>query len=282
MLAAAWGQVMASKANITLNLETTAGTSENLKLIAAGEANFGLGMVPDTIDAISGLDDFKGKPAGNIRGVAVGLINIFHFVTLDGNGIERLADLKGKNVSVGPSGHPYFGPKVIKAVTGYEGGKDYHPQWMSHDQACEALQNGDIDAIIANSAIPTSAYSALDATVEKTRFLGVNAEDREKVFKGLPGYFITITVPKTAGYTHIKEDFETLGARVMMFTHEDVSEEVIYRLTKFIVENSEESAKIYKPAADFGLDTQKASIPDLKVPLHPGAIKYYKEIGILE
>lgn len=282
MLAAAWSQTFMENSNISINLETTAGSSENLKLVTSGEADFGLASVMDTKEAIGGLYAFEGEPADNIRAVALGQINTFHFVTLDDNGITCLADLKGKNVSVGPTGAPYFGPNVIEAATGYVAGTDYNPQWMSHDAACEALQNGDIDAIISHTAIPTSAYSSLDATVDGVKFLGVEGEELKKVLTAYPGTWIEITVPSDCGYTSIKEDFQTLGAPMMMFTNADVPEETIYRLTKALFENKDASTAIYSVCEEYNLEKQKEQLGNIGIEIHPGALRYYREVGIMD
>jgi len=280
MLAAAWSQTF-TNSNVTLNLETTAGSSENLKLVSAGEADFGLASAMDTNEAIQGIYGFEGNPVSNINIVAVGQVNTFHFVTLEGSGINCLADLKGKNVSVGPTGAPYFGPNVIEAATGYVAGEDYNPQWMSHDAACEALQNGDIDAIIAHTAIPTSAYSSLDATVDGVRFLGVQGEERDKVLEKYPANWIKLTVSKDCGYSSIKEDFETLGAPMIMFTSAEEDEESIYRLTKALFENLEASIEIYPVCGEYTLEKQAEQLEGFGFTIHPGALRYYKEVGIM-
>lgn len=99
-----------------------------------------MGMCDDIITAYSGERDYEGNAASNLRVLMSGQTNTFHIIVRADSDIHSLTDIKGKRVSLGPSGAPYFGPDMIEATTGYVNGQDYTGQYLGHDQAAEALQ----------------------------------------------------------------------------------------------------------------------------------------------
>lgn len=125
--------------NLSVNSEATGGTSENIALVSSEETTIGMGMCDDIITAYSGERDYEGNAASNLRVLMSGQTNTFHIIVRADSDIHSLTDIKGKRVSLGPSGAPYFGPDMIEATTGYVNGQDYTGQYLGHDQAAEAL-----------------------------------------------------------------------------------------------------------------------------------------------
>ena len=235
----------------------------------------------DALSAYEGKREFEGKAATNLRAVMSGNMNYFHVMTLEDSPIKTLEDIKGRKVSVGPTGAPYIMPEIIEAATGFVVNEDYTGEWMSHDQAAEALINGDIDAICATNAIPSSAYSSLNAAHPDVVFISLTEQEINNVITKHPQSYVP-TVIKAGAYSTIKEDTPTVGLRVLMFTNDQVDEDAIYQLTKAIMENTEAAEAIYAPAADYCLETQKESIDSYPLPIHPGAEKYYREAGLIQ
>lgn len=282
MLAAAYSQLVPSiSQDLGINVEASAGTNENLKLVSSYEADVSFANPGDALSAFQGLREFSGNPADNLRAVMSGNMNYFHVITLKGSGITTLADIRGKKVSVGPTGAPYIMPEIIEAATGMVVNKDFNGQWMSHDQAAEALVNGDIDCITATNAIPSSAYSSLTAANSNVVFISLTEEEIRNVVTKHPQSYLSVAIEPGA-YSCITETTPTVGLRVHMFTNDKVSEDVIYALTKTILENSDKAGTIYAPAAFYSVDIQKELIDNYPLPIHPGAARYYREIGILK
>lgn len=282
MLAAAYSQLIPSvNPNMTINVEASAGTNENLALLSSYEADVSFANPGDALSAYEGKREFEGKAATNLRAVMSGNMNYFHVMTLEDSPIKTLEDIKGRKVSVGPTGAPYIMPEIIEAATGFVVNEDYTGEWMSHDQAAEALINGDIDAICATNAIPSSAYSSLTAAHPDVVFISLTEQEINNVTTKHPQSYVP-TVIKAGAYSTIKEDTPTVGLRVLMFTNDQVDEDAIYQLTKAIMENTEAAEAIYAPAADYCLETQKESIDSYPLPIHPGAEKYYREAGLIQ
>ena len=262
--------------NLSVNSEATGGTSENIALVSSEETTIGMGMCDDIITAYSGERDYEGNAASNLRVMMSGQTNTFHIIVRADSDIHSLTDIKGKRVSLGPSGAPYFGPDMIEATTGYVNGQDYTGQYLGHDQAAEALQNGDIDVLIATLAYPASAYANMALSVD-VRFISLTEDEMSKAIAAHPAWKDT-GIP--AGTYEVQtEDVYTPAVPVWLFTYENVSDDVIYRCVKAILEHSDELGTIHADAGKYTLETATAGLGE--VPIHNGALLYYKEMGVM-
>lgn len=276
MVGAALAQAIQQYAGYTANSEATGGTSENLRLVSDETTTIGMGMCDDVIAAYRGERDYEGSPADNLRVLMAGQTNTFHIIVRADSDINDITDLKGKRISLGPTGAPYFGPDLLEAVCGYKNGEDYTGQYLGHDQASDALQNGDIDVIIATLAYPASAYANLALSVD-VRFISLTDAQMELARKAHPSW-------KDAGvpagtYEGQTEATRTPAVPVWLFTYASMDEEVIYNCCKAILENSDELATVHADAGKYRVETATEGLGD--VPIHPGAEKYFKEAGVL-
>ena len=257
--------------NLICSSESTGGTSENIGLVSSEESTIGMGMADDIVSAYKGERDYEGMPADNLRVITTGQTNTFQIITLADSDIHSVADLKGKNVSLGPSGAPWFGPDLLAATCGYENGKDYNGQYLAHDQAADALSDGNIDCLIATLAYPASAYSNLSFTKD-VRFISLSEEEMEKAMAA-HGTWVRSTIP-AGTYNKQDEDVESLAIPVWLFTYASMEDEAIYRCTKAIFENVEELGAIYSDAGKYNLETATQGV---EIPVHPGAQRYFDE-----
>ncbi len=275
MVGAALAQVVQKhEPNILMNSEATGGTSENIKLVVNKDTDIGMGMADDIVAAYEGRRAYENKPAKNLRVLMSGQTNTFHVITLAKSDIKKLSDIRGKRVSLGPAGAPFFGPDMLEQVVGLKKGVDYKGQYLGHDQAADALANGDIDVLIATLAYPSAAYSNLAMTHE-LRFIEFDAKDMKIVKEKFP-FWRDSVIPKGT-YKNAKA-IRTPAVPVWLFTDKDQDPDVIYRVVKAIVENSKELGKIHPDAGKYQL---KTAVKGINLPLHPGAEKYFKEKGIL-
>ena len=252
--------------------ETTGGTGENIALISSGATTIGMGMADDIVSAYEGKRDYEGHPADNLRAICAGAKNSFHVIVMADSDIYSISDLKGKKISLGPAGAPYFSPSLLMSVAGLENGKDYQGQYLGHDQAADALSDGDVDAIIACLSFPASAYSNLAFTKE-VRFIGLSEEEMAKALEENPTW-IANTIP-AGTYNGQGEDIQVPSVPVWLFTHADVGEDIIYRVCKAIFENVDELGQIAVDAGYYNVDT---ALDSVVIPVHPGAQRYYDEV----
>jgi len=258
--------------NLSCTSESTGGTSENISLISSEESTIGMGMADDIVSAYNGERDYEGMPADNLRAICAGQTNTFQIIVLASSDIHSLSDLKGKTISLGPSGAPYFGPDLLKSTCGYEKDKDYNGQYLAHDQAADALSDGNVDCVIATLAYPASAYSNLSFTKD-VRFISLTDEEQEKAMND-HSTWVKSTIP-AGTYNKQDEDVKTLAIPVWLFTYADMDEDAIYRVTKAIYENVPELGSIYTDAGKYDLNT---ALEGVSIPIHPGAQKYFNEV----
>lgn len=272
MIGATMAQVLQEHdPNLHCSSESTGGTSENIALITREESSIGMGMADDIVSAYKGERDYQGRAADNLRVVSTGTVNTFQVFVLASSPIYTLADLKGKVVSLGPSGAPYFGPDLLESTCGLVKDKDYTGQYLAHDQAADALSDGNVDAVIATLAYPASAYANL-AFTKDVRVIPISEEEMARAQKVHPTW-VKSTIPKGT-YNKQDKDVTSLAIPVWFFTYADLDEDAVYRVTKILFENTEEMGKIYKEAGRFKLDT---ALVGVNIPVHPGATKYYRE-----
>ncbi len=274
MVGTALAQVMQqADPNLICSSESTGGTNENLALISSEESQIGMGMADDIVDAYEGNMDFEGMPAVNLRAITAGQTNTFQIFVRKDSDIQTLEDLKGKNISLGPSGAPYFVPKLLRSICGYENGKDYNGQYLAHDQAADALSDGNIDAAIACLAYPASAFANLAFTKE-VRLIPISDEQAEKAMAANPTW-VRGNIPGGT-YNGNDADSPSLDIPVWLFTYADLDAEAVYRCTKAIFENVDKLAVINAQAGKYNLETATDSIT---IPIHPGAQKYFDEMA---
>lgn len=221
----------------------------------------------------------------NVRTIFNFPMGLYHAAVYDNSGIKTFKDIKGKRVFAGPPGGSARKTVeiMIKAVTGYEANKDYTSVKLGWDSAAQAFQDGKIDVYINPTNVPSPAISQV-ALSNKVRFLGIPREGiySNDAIQGLlkrPGYSFKILPAKAYGDNQTNEaDVHALAVTVGLGTHKDVPTEVIYEMTKTFWENVSEQYDVAPWMRNIKLET---AFEDLNMPLHPGAIKYYEEIGLL-
>ncbi|WP_372742273.1 TAXI family TRAP transporter solute-binding subunit [Neptunomonas sp.] len=221
----------------------------------------------------------------NLRAVLNFPMGFYHGTVYESSGITNLEGIKGKRVFAGPPGGASRRTveQMIQAVTGYEPGEDYTSVKLGWDSAAQAFQDGNLDVYFNPTNAPSPVISQI-ALTNKIRFIGIPEEDiaNNEAVKNLikrPGYQFYKLKVGTYGENQLNtEDVYTLGVTVGIGTHKDVPDEMIYRMTKTFWENLEEQYETSPWLRNISL---KTVFDDLNMPLHPGAEKYYREIGIL-
>ncbi|AGK61911.1 TRAP transporter solute receptor, TAXI family [Archaeoglobus sulfaticallidus PM70-1] len=255
---------------------TSGASVVNARKIGNLEAEFGLLQNDVAYYAYNGLEMFKDAKIDKIRGVATLYPEIIQIVTLKENNIKTIYDLKGKRVAVGApgSGTAVDAMQILKAAGIDESNTDI--RYLNFKEVSDALKDKTIDAGFIVAGVPTSAVTDISA-VRDVAIVEVPDEIYEKLKADYP-FYVQVTIP-AGTYKGVDQDVKTVSVLAMLATNADVSEDVVYEVTKAIFEHKDVLEAAHKRAEDITLETALDGMP---IPLHPGAEKYYKEKGLIE
>lgn len=219
----------------------------------------------------------------NLRSIFNFSMGIYHGVVYEESGINSLLDIKGKRVFTGPPGGvaPIVVQRLIRIVTGYEPHKDYTVVKLGWDAAAQAFQDGNLDVYFNPTNAPSPVISQI-ALTSKIRLLGIPEDilDDEEIvkLKSRPGYSVKPIEKGAYGENHMNErDVYSIGAMGGIATNKNISDQVAYEVTKLFWSNL---SKQYDHSPWLRNIKLESAFEDLDMPLHSGALKYYKEIGL--
>lgn len=262
--------------NVKATAEVTGASVENIRLVAKKDVTFALAMNDTVYQAYTGDGKFKGHKVDSIRTVFQMYPHVYHIVTLEKYPAKKISDLKGKKVSVGaPGSGTEYKTNLILPLLGvkYSDMKVYR---LSFSENSTQLKDGIIDVGIWDVAPPTSSVIDL-STTHRLRFIPFTKEEVDKVVKTYP-FYGSITLPKNT-YKGQTEEVLSVSVWNSVVCHKDTPEDLVYKVTKAVFENQKTLVNTHKIAE---YTTPKASAQNSPIPIHPGALKYYKEIGVLK
>jgi hypothetical protein len=275
----AYGGVIAQVLNaklddIQLSVQSTGASKANIYLIVDGEAEFAT-VQNDVMDyAMNGTELFEGEgESDGFSTVCALYAEVCQIIsTAD---ITDIADLKGKRVSVGDAGSGVeFNAKQILAAYGIDIEKDIEKNNLSFGDSSDALKDGKIDAFFCTAGAPTTAITEL-ATTNKINILSVDDEHAGILAKDYP-FYTTYSIPGGT-YPGIDADAQTVAVKATLICSSSLDDEVVYNVVKTIFENKDEITEAHAKGAE--LDPAYA-VSGITVPFHPGAQKYFDEIGV--
>jgi TRAP transporter TAXI family solute receptor len=273
-LGGAMAKIFQDKLGATATSQSTGASAENAKKLNQKKAELGFLMGDTAADAYKGEDSFAESGAQeNLRAVAALYPNYLQIVALKESGIEKITDLKGKAVAVGApgSGTEISARRVLEAYgLSYE---DVNEDFLSFSEGVEGIKNGTVDAVVISSGLPNSGILEL-ATTKEVKIIEIEASIIEKLAEKYPAFFAS-SVP-SGTYTGLDKEVSTIAVNNVLMTHKDVSEEMVYELTKAIFENVQVLKDTHNAAKNIALEDAQNGLP---APLHPGAEKYYKEVS---
>ncbi len=257
--------------------EVTGGSVDNLKLIATGKPYIGFSMADAGQDAYRGEDKFKGTKVP-LRTLMVLYPNRMHVVTIDGIGITRMADLRGKRVSTGSPGSAteVMGFRVIEAA-GLDKDRDMKRERLGVAESVNALKDRKIDAFFWVGGLPTAAVTDLANTPGIKIKLIDHAETVAAMNKKYGPLYIEDVIPK-ATYRGMDADNRQATVWNILVSHENLNNQTAYNIVKTIFDKREDMIAVHKEAENFKLENQKAAASP--IPFHPGAVKYFAERGV--
>ncbi|MCK9239537.1 TAXI family TRAP transporter solute-binding subunit [Desulfocurvus sp.] len=265
---------------IRATVESTGGSVFNVNAVVSGDLEFGVVQSDRQYQAVKGLAEWEGKPQEKLRAVFSLHPETVTLVAAEDSGVKDIADLKGKTVNIGNPGSGQL-QNSIDALTaaGLNYETDIKAEQVKAAEAPGLLQDGRIDAFFYTVGHPNGAMKEATAGARKVRFASITGPGLDTLIKEKP-YYAKAFVPMSNYESAVNtEDVATFGVKATFVTSSDVPDEVVYAVTKEVFDNLEEFKKLH-PA--FAVLTKESMLEGLSAPLHPGAEKYFKEVGLLK
>ncbi len=260
------------KTSTTITAITSGGSKANIEAMEDGDAHLAFVQSDVGAYAFRGTRLFDAR-VDNFSTVANLYMEQVQIVTLNPD-IKTVADLKGKNVSVGAAGSGvYFNAVDVLKVYGLDVDKDIKPTYQSFGDSVEALQDGKIDAAFIVAGAPTTAVTSLAAT-KKVYLVSVDDEHIIKLLAESPYYSKNVIQKEVYG---TDTDAVTVAVGAVVVARDDVSEADVYNFLYGVFENKDEITAAHAKGAELNLGFAASYTA---VPYHPGAVKYYAEKGM--
>ncbi len=268
------GQAISSLVNkhaggLTMVPIVTGGGVQNPRLIKKGEVDVAITNNNLAVFASKGIAMYKKGGKIDLRAIGALHFSVLHMMTLKGSSINTVADLKGKRVAMGPAGGGTT--PFLKQVLGLHGMtiKDITPSFLSYGDGFSQLADGNVDAAFALSGYPAGAVT--QARVSKELKFIKMAPGKMKAALAKYKNYNHVIVPKSVYKT--AEDGNVLGANNMLIVDPKMDADKVYAITKAIYDHLDEFRRNNAHARQI----VPANSLKLRIPLHPGAEKYWKK-----
>ncbi len=255
-------------------VQSTKASVENLNLLQQGKGELALALGDSVKFAWEGNADvgFK-EPLSKLRGIAAVYPNYIQIAACSECGAVSLDTLKGVRMSVGAAkSGTELNARAIFAAAGMSYDDLGKVEYLPFAESVELMKNRQLDATLQSAGLGVASLKDLAAS-QPINLVAIPVEVAEKL--GAP--YIAATIP-AGTYEGQDADVPTVAVVNFLVTHEDVSEETAYQMTKLLFENLGELEAAHKAAAQIKLENALNGMP---IPLHPGAERYYKEVGLM-
>jgi TRAP-type uncharacterized transport system substrate-binding protein len=250
-------KILTDSLKIEVNPAPTQGSIHNVKLVESGGAQLGLLTLGVGVQGWNGTGDWtKGQRYRKMRALFPMYDSPFHFVTLRRSGITTVAQFTNRNVGAGPQAGPsaVYVPAMLAAI-GISAKIGY-------------------DALGLTGGIPTPALKHVEAK-ERMVFVSLTPEQIETIRKAMPE--LTISQIGSGGYASLGKTYNTVGLYSFAIGRDDLPDDLVYQLVKAVFENQPRLVKTTSAASE---TVPQNAMKNTFLPFHPGAIRYYREIGI--
>ena len=262
--------------NMNVTAQATGASVENLKLISQKEAELAIVQNDMTDYAYNGTESFKDSKVENVRVIANLYPEVIQIVSSADSGIKTLTDIKGKKFSVGaPGSGVEANARQLLDVMGMTY-NDFSANYLSFAESADSLKDNHIDGFLFVSGVPNAAIQDT-ATTSSLNFVSIPDDVINKLIEKYP-FFTEIIIP-AGTYKGQTGDVKTVAMKATLVAGAEVSEKVIYDLTKALFENQPELASAHAKGAELSLES---AVDGVSVPFHPGAEKYFKEVGAIK
>jgi len=264
---------------IRATVESTGGSVFNVNAVMNGDLEFGIVQSDRQYQAINGLAEWKDKgPQKDLRAVFSIHPESVTLVAAVDAGIKDIKDLRGKKVNIGNpgSGQRQNAIDALETV-GIDIDKDLQAESIKASEAASLLQDGRIDAFFYTVGHPSGSIKEATSGARKVRLATITGIDT--LLAKYP-YYAKATIPVSLypGAQNDK-DVETFGVKATFVTSAKVSDDIVYAITKEVFDNFDDFKKLHPAYATL---TKENMLEGLSAPIHPGALKYYKEVGLIK
>lgn len=273
----AMAQIFNSKIeNMNVTAQSTGASVENLKLIGKKEAELAIVQNDMTDYAYNGTEAFKDSKIENVRAIATLYPEVIQIVASADSGIKNLADIRGKKFSVGaPGSGVEANARQILDVLGMTY-NDFSANYLSFSESADSLKDKHIDGFLFMSGIPNAAIQDT-ATTSSLSFVSIPDDVIKNLTTKYP-FFTEFVIP-AGTYKGQDTDVKTVAAKATLVVGSEVSEKVVYDLTKALFENQAELATAHAKGKELKLED---AVQGISIPFHAGAEKYFKEVGAIK
>jgi len=257
---------------VNATVQATGASVANVNMLAQGQVELALIQNDIAFYAANAQEMFR-SPVPALQGIATLYPEVIQIIARADSGIDSVEDLKGKRVAVGDAGSgTEANARQILGAAGITY-NDITVRYLSFAEASSNLRDGHIDAAFVTAGLPTAAIQDIAAQRNIT-LVPVSDELIAKLRADYP--FYTRVVVPAGTYRGVDEDVQTVAVKAMLAVRADLPEELVYNLTKAMFENLPRLAQAHARGADVSLETAQDG---MSIPLHPGAARYYAEVG---
>ena len=261
--------------NMNVTAQTSGASAENVRLVNKKEVELAL-VQSDTLDfAFNAKEAFK-EPLKAMSTIAVLYPEIVQVVVAAAGPIKSIADLKGKKVGVGaPGSGTEANFRQLLDAYGMKK-EDVNAQFLSFSESAEAYKDKHIDAFIVTAGIPNAGIMDV-STQNQIRILDIPADVAAKLTQKYP-FLAAVKVPANT-YKGQTAEVSTVAVNAVLIAGSSLSEAMVYNLTKALFENQAELASAHAKGRELSL---QYAVKGVSIPFHPGAVKFYKEKGLMK
>jgi hypothetical protein len=277
-----YGGAMANIWNTTIEgmnvvAQSTGASNENLKLVANGDADLAIVQNDSMFYAFegTGIDAFEGKPLSGFSAICTLYPEVVQIVVRPDKGIESVADLRGRTISIGDAGSGVEANALqILAAYGLSL-SDVDAKNLSFKESGSSYQDKQLDAFFVTAGVPNSAIQEITAT-STVNILSITGAELASLLDNYE-FYTEYSIPQET-YAGMAGNATTLSVKASLIVSNSLDEEVVYQLTKSLFENLEDFQAAHNKAMDLSLES---AVDGVSIPFHPGAVRYFEEVGAL-
>ena len=272
----AFSSIIQNELGYRSSAQSTGASVENINLLLNNQAEMAITMADAVTQAYEAFGAFEDEePKEELRGLMSLYPNYVQLVAMEGSGIESFSDLAGKSVGIGaPNSGVELNARLMFEAHGmtYD---DVDEDYLMYGEAVDQMRNGMIDAAFVTSGIPNATVMDL-GTTNDIRIIPIEGEGMEYLAEHYP-FFTASVIP--AGTYENDEDINTATIMNLMLVHHDLPEDVVYDIVKGAFDHIDTIHSSHNAATHISLDNV---MEGMVVPLHPGAQRYYEEVGAID
>jgi TRAP transporter TAXI family solute receptor len=266
--------------NIKATVESTGGSVYNINAVLAGDLEFGIAQSDRQYQAYKGVAEWENRGAQTkLRAVFSIHPESITCIASGESGINSIADLKGKRVNIGNpgSGQLQNSKDVFDAAGLAE--DDVNAEYAKAVESPGLLQDERLDAFFYTVGHPNGNIKEATSGRIKVKIVPIDGAVADALVKKFPYYAKSVIAIKNYPTALNESDVNSVGVKATLISSSDVSEDVVYAITKEVFENFEDFKKLH-PA--YSVLTKESMLAGLSAPIHAGALKYYKEAGLVK